>query len=145
MQVYASFMKMLTRALYEAFVIVAETKGVPWQRQRKWCHGNIPVPVTRLRCRCKRECDGSMSCKDGGGDSGYRMSHVSVAWQPRVVHETNGHGANTGFISCIRQHSSTAVVSGLYLRGVRFLSISSSSREVVVHGRRGSSGSRNGG
>ena len=40
---------------YEAFVIVAETKGVPRQRQRKWCHGNIPVPVTRLRYQCKGE------------------------------------------------------------------------------------------
>ena len=38
-------MKMLIRAFYEALVIVAETKGVPWQRIRKWCHGNISVPV----------------------------------------------------------------------------------------------------
>ena len=32
---YASFMKMLIRALCEALVIVAETKGVPRQRIRK--------------------------------------------------------------------------------------------------------------
>ena len=50
---------------YEAFVIVAKTKGVPRQRQRKWCHDNIPVPVTRLRCRCKRKSDEGVS-KYGG-------------------------------------------------------------------------------
>ena len=35
-------------------------------RKRKGCHGDVPVPKTRLRCRCKRKSDGSVSCKDGG-------------------------------------------------------------------------------
>ena len=42
---YAVFMKMLIRACYEAFVIMAEMKGVPRQRIRKCCHDNISVPV----------------------------------------------------------------------------------------------------
>ena len=31
----------------------------------------------------------------------YRVSHVSAAWQPRVVHVTIRHAANTGFISTL--------------------------------------------
>ena len=41
----ASFKKMLIGAFYEVLVVVAEMKEVPRQRIRKWCHGNISVPV----------------------------------------------------------------------------------------------------
>ena len=41
----SNFKKILAWACYEAFAIVAETKGMPRQRIRKWCHGNISVPV----------------------------------------------------------------------------------------------------
>jgi hypothetical protein len=83
-------MKMLIRACYEAFVIVAEVKGVPRQRQREWCHGNIPVPVTRLRCRCKRKCDGSVSCDERWGAPGYRVPTGRRWCQARET--TNVHG-----------------------------------------------------
>ena len=56
------------------------------------------------------------------GDPVYRVSHVSVAWQPRVVHVTNGHAVNTGFISyhitCIR--STDGRVNGYTFRSVPF-------------------------
>ena len=72
------------------------------------------------------------------GAPGYRVSHVSVAWQPRDVHETNRHGANTGFISYITQHSSKRIRSRrLYLRSVRLRWFGSDAvyTEVVVHNR----------
>ena len=106
---------------YEAFAIVAETKGVPRQRQRKWCHGNFPVPVIRLRYRCKGEVCGCVQTMVGhsrkpgvpwvdDGDKakeGQRAPTI-IAWSKHehLIHHT-----------CIR---SRAVVSGLYLRSVRY-------------------------
>ena len=119
----AIFMKMLIRAFYEALVIVAKTKGVPRQRIRKWCHSNISVPVAHGDTGAKGKVTGA--CKNGGlipvtgfphvGDKakeGQRAPTIR-AWSKHehLIHHT-----------CIR---SRAVVSGLYLRSVRYRSGSS--------------------
>ena len=82
-----------------AFVAMAEQKGataaitktVP--RQRSDSGNSIEIPMQKRNVRM------CATRKRWWGDPGYRVSHVSMAWQPRVVHETNGNGANTGFIS----------------------------------------------
>ena len=93
---------------YEAFVIVVKTKGVPRQRQRKWCHGNIPVPVTRLRYRCKGEVCGCVQKMVGA--PGFRVSH-DLATRKRVTNWTQCKHEHLKH----RKHSFTDVVSGLYL------------------------------
>ncbi|EMS53167.1 hypothetical protein TRIUR3_29363 [Triticum urartu] len=67
------------------------TKTVSHQRFGSGNSIEIPMQKRNVRMHGTR--------KRWWGDPSYRVSHVSVAWQPRVVHETNGHGANTGFIS----------------------------------------------
>ena len=81
--------------------------------KRKWCHGNISVPVAHGDTGAK-EVGVSVSCKDGGviPDTGFPWDDGMVI----VEHaRTNRHGANIRFISfntCIR---SRKVFSGLYL------------------------------
>ena len=53
-QVYAIFIKSWQEN-YETFVTVVERKKGATSTITKWCHGNVSVPVTRLRYRCKGE------------------------------------------------------------------------------------------
>ena len=75
-------------------------KGCHDNESKKWCHGNIPVPVTWLRCWWKRKSNGSVSCKDGGVLPDTGSSRVSgkrggpSKWQL-------GRGADNGCISNI--------------------------------------------
>ena len=66
----------------------------PWRNEkgataakRKWCHGNIRVPVTRLRYRCKREVWRERVMQDGGC-SRIPGSHETVARQKRGIPRT---------------------------------------------------------
>ena len=82
----------------------------------------IEMLVQRNKCGCTKR------ARVTGSDPGYQVSQVSVAWQTRDVHETDGHGANTGFISYITQHSST----GHRLGGIPSKRAFSESVEFIV-------------
>ena len=136
---YASYMQFLWRCWHEQdmehLVTMSERKGchggetkmVPRQHIRKWCHGNIsendatttyPKMMPRQhissgsswRYRCKRKCDVSGSCKMVGW-SWILGSHGTAAWQTRYVQRPLGHGANIWYISYMQGHL-IAVVSG---------------------------------
>src|SRR4051812_39299365 len=53
---------------------------VPRQRQRKWCYGNNPVPITHEDTGAKRKRVVSASCKMVGC-SRLPGSHELVAWK----------------------------------------------------------------
>jgi len=120
-------------------------KRVPRQRQRKWCPGNILVPITRLRYRCKRAsvrmCE---TCKRWWGAPGYRVptgrrhgKRGGTCTKQTGTVQTYGSSHTT----CIRSRASSR---RLYLRSVHFRSgsgltvvgvvVHGSPREVVVHG-----------
>ena len=77
---YASFIKMLTRAYYEAFVTVVERKGamatttemVPWQHSDD--------PTTHQDVGANEGVD-VWNTQEIGNDPGYRVSHMTVAWK----------------------------------------------------------------
>ena len=98
-----NFMKKIPWAWYEAFVIVAETEGVPRQRIRKWCHDNISVPVTRLRSRCERKCDGSVTCDRMWGALEYRVP--TCRWQGKRGATLSNKGASR--TTCIHLRASS--------------------------------------
>ena len=134
------FYKTWTRACYEAFVTVVERKRVPWQRIRKWCHGNISVPVAHGDTGARRIVRMCETRKRMVGCSRLPGSHGTAAWQTRNVQGTIWTWCKHGQL-IHHNHSYTGVVSGLYLRSVQFgaehvRSGSSCSRvvgEVVVH------------
>ena len=119
---WTSFMQFLFKSWQEqneAFVIVAEMKRGATETIRKWCHGSVPVPVTWLRYRCKREVCGSVQKMVGhsgipgvpwvdDGDNA-KEGQCAPTIRARSKHEHLIHHA------CIH---SRAVVSGLYLRSV---------------------------
>ena len=88
MQVLCNFMKMLTWACYEAFGHHGGTKGVPWQWQRKGCHGNISMIRQLVRMSVQKKVWTYGTCKRRWGDPGYRVSHMSVAWLTANVQGT---------------------------------------------------------
>ena len=107
-----NFMKMLTWACYEAFGHHRRTKGVPRQRQRKWCHDNISMIRQLVEMSVQKKVGVSVSCK--------RM----VGWSrlPGVPHvggmETRNAQATTGTRFEHEQlihhnHSFTGVVSAV--------------------------------
>ena len=120
---WASFMqvlkKMLIRALYGAYIIMAErkdatatiTETVP--RQRSGFENSIEMPVE------KNKCDGSVSCEERWGAPGYRVPmcrrHGNEEEQLRFTSEYN----NQPCISYNTSIQSIGVVSGLYLRNVQ--------------------------
>ena len=117
-------------------------KGVPRQRIRKWCHGNISVPVAHGDTGAKRKYADVRNMLKMVGWSRLPGSHGSTAWQTRRnVHEENGHSATIRFISD-NMHSSMGHRLGGYtfeqcILG-RFTIVEGSSRsrvivEVVVH------------
>ena len=109
----------------------------PWWKKkgatavkRKWCHGNISVPIAHGDTGAK-EVGVSVSCKDGGvlPDSGFpRYGGMAIEERAKT---SLGHGANTS-ISYNTHAFVHGVVSGLYLRSMHS-SGTRSSKEVVVH------------
>ena len=87
-------------------------KGVPRQRIRKWCHGNISVPVAHGDTGAK----GSMAWAWHArwwGDPGYRVP--TRRWHGNEEEHASDnfeHGANAG-ISCIANIRSRKVISAV--------------------------------
>ena len=93
----------------------------PWWKKkgatavkRKWCHGNISVPIAHGDTGAK-EVGVSVSCNDGGVllDSG------TTAWQSRNVQRPLSETVQTRASLTTHMHSFSDVVSGLYLRSVQ--------------------------
>ena len=129
MQVLCNFMKMLTCEFYEAFVHHGGTKRVPRRRNmprqhiRKWCHGNISVPVAHRDTSAKGS-ERERVMQDGGviPDSGFprdggmaneEHAQNKRAWCKHIVHLIHARASHHGHL-------------GLYLWSVRFRGGSSS-------------------
>ena len=82
----------------------------------KWkCyHGNIPVPVIRLRYRCKGEVCG---CVHGWwGDPRFRVSHIMVAWLTANVQGTIRTWCKHGHLIHYMHSSMGIVPAGIPLK-----------------------------
>ena len=102
---------------YEAFVIMAETKGVPWQRIRKWCHDNISVSVAHGDTGAK-EVWREHVMQGWWGAPDYRVSRMMVARQKRgFVQRTTPTRSKHGHLihhTCIRPRA--VVLGGIPLK-----------------------------
>ena len=111
------------------------TKMVP--RQHSGPGNSIEIPMQERSVRM------SVSCKRWWGDPGYRVSHMTVAWQKRGIASDNSitvqtrasHTTKHAFVhgrSSSRDYTFEACIRG----GTRFVEGSRRSRdvvEVVVH------------
>ena len=107
---FASFMhfyEKLTWAFYDTFVIVAETKGVPWQRIRKWCHDNISVLVAHGDTGAKENVTEACLARMVGC-SRIPGSRGSTAWQPR----RNDNRSRADITSKHASHTTHAFIRG---------------------------------
>ena len=90
---------------------------VPRRRIRKWCHGNIPVPVL-MEVPVQKEVWRERVMQGWWGAPDYGVPTCQCQGKRRATcTEQLRHGVNTS-ISYNTQHSFTGVVSGLYLWSV---------------------------
>ena len=93
---FMQFMEMLTWACYEAFGHHGGTKGVPRQRQRKWCHGNISMIRQLIEMSVQKKVWMYGTCKRWWGDPGYRVpTGRRHGKRGGTCKDQFGHGANT--------------------------------------------------
>ena len=109
---------------YEAFVAMAERNGchgseiemVPRRRKWKWCHGNIPVPVTRWDTGAKEQVCG---CAEYARDGGV----IPVTGFPRVDGMTNKEeraSLKSDTMQTRASHTRTCIRSRTSSRGYTF-------------------------
>ena len=83
MNKFMQFLLKVDKSIMKHFVILAEMKRGATTTITKRYHGNVPVPVTRLRSQCKESVAGA--CKRWWGDPGNRVSHESMAWKRETL------------------------------------------------------------
>ena len=116
-QVYAIFWKCWHEHVMKHLVTMAEQKGchggetkmVPWQHIRKWCHGNISVPVAHGDTGAKGGVRMCATCKMVGC-SRIPGSHGTAAWQTRNVQRPLSDTVQTRASHTTCMHSFIAIV-----------------------------------
>ena len=138
MQVLCNFYKSVNISMLWSISRHGGMKRMPRQRIRKWCHGNIPVPIAHGDTGAKGKVTRAWRTIEGGviPDTGFPQDGGMTKEEHRNKQsqtvQTRGSSHTPHSIR------SRKVVSGLYLRSVRYRSGSSSMRC------RGSRRSRNG-